>query len=110
MNVRKRKLLDLAHELHGCTNCNNYIIEGLEPAHQNGIAAGKGQSIKGQDNRHAALCNPCHTWYDSGSGTDPSGYYHGDRAGKAEMWIRAHLRTFDQYWRRGWLAVVPHRA
>lgn len=107
-NNRDRPLLDLAHDLNVCTNCSKWR-DGLDPAHENGIAAGKGQSIKGQDNRHAALCPTCHTWYDSGTGMDPTGLYHGTRDDKKEMWIRAHLRTFDEYWRRGWLTVVPKR-
>ena len=96
-NHRDRKLLDLAHELHECTHCGSYGLDGLEPAHQNGIEAGKGQSIKGQDHRHAALCHRCHALYDSGPAS---------RAEKLEMWTRAHLRTFDEYWKRGWLKVT----
>ena len=107
VNTRSRKLLDLAHALYECTNCSRHSPHGLEPAHQNGIAAGKGQSIKGQDNRHAALCHDCHLWYDSGSTSmDPSELYEPTRFGKAEMWVRAHLLTFDEYWRRGWLKVA----
>ncbi len=109
-NNRARKLLDLAHSIHECTNCGRWVgtdgmPDGCEPAHENGIAAGKGQSIKAQDNRHAALCHPCHLWYDSGKWVDPSNNYVGDRDGKAEMFNRAHKRTFDEYWRRGWLKV-----
>ena len=37
---------------------------------------------------------------------DPSGLYWPTRAEKSEMWIRAHLLTMDEYWLRGWLAVV----
>jgi hypothetical protein len=88
VNHRDRPLLDLAHELHDCTNCGRYAVEGLEPAHQNGIEAGKGQSIKGQDHRHAALCN------------GPN------KIEKAEMWTRAHFKTMDEYWRRNWLEVA----
>lgn len=107
MNTRSRKLLDLAHELHSCMNCGQHSPEGLEPAHENGIAAGKGQAIKGQDNRHAALCHACHAWYDQGGNRmDPSGMYHPLKAEKREMWDRAHKLTFDEYWLRGWLAVV----
>jgi hypothetical protein len=106
MNNRSRKLLDLAHRITDCTNCGRFSPEGCEPAHQNGIDAGKGQSIKGQDNRHAALCHECHAWLDSG-GTkpDPSGCFHPVRADKFEMWVKAHLRTFDYYWRQQWLSV-----
>lgn len=89
-----------------CTNCGAYSPEGLEPAHENGIAAGKGQSIKSQDNRHAALCHACHAWYDSGGTDSPCGLYAPVRAEKKEMWVRAHLRTFDEYWRRGLLRVA----
>lgn len=106
MNHRNRGLLDLAHELSTCQNCYCFV-EGCEPAHQNGIEAGKGQSIKGQDHRHAALCHACHLWYDSGTNrNDPSGLYQPSKAGKSEMWIRAHFKTMDEYWKRGWLAVA----
>jgi hypothetical protein len=106
MNNRARPLLDLAHRLSECQNCGGYS-PGCEPAHENGIAAGKGQSIKSQDNRHAALCHACHAWLDSGgNGLDPSGLYTPKREDKKAMWTRAHLRTFDQYWQRGWLRVA----
>jgi len=95
-NNRSRKLLDLAHTVNECTNCGTWT-QGCEPAHENGIAAGKGQSIKGHDNRHAALCHVCHIWYDSGPAT---------REEKADMWNRAHKRTFDLYWSRGLLKVA----
>ena len=105
-NYRDRSLLDLAHLLHQCTNCGSYSVEGLEPAHQNGIAAGKGQSIKGSDNRHAALDHRCHAWLDQGGNyMDPSGLYLPTREGKNEMWVRAHLLTFDRYFLNGWLKV-----
>lgn len=106
-NYRSRRLLDLAHELTECCNCEQWSPHGLEPAHENGIEAGKGQSIKGQDCRHAAMCNECHRFYDSGSvGMDPSGLYPATWEGKTEMFNRAHKRTFDQYWSRGWLVVA----
>jgi hypothetical protein len=107
MNHRDRALLDLAHALHECMNCHRYIPEGLEPAHQNGIAAGKAQSIKSHDHRHCAICHVCHAWYDSGSGLDPTGRFEGNRAGKAEMWSHAFFSTLDAYWQRNWLVVNP---
>lgn len=106
MNNRSRKLLDLAHRLNECTNCDAWASEGLEPAHENSISAGKGFGIKSQDNRHAALCNRCHRWLDQGSGPDPSGVYTGTKDEKRQMWIRAHLRTYDEYFRRGFLKVA----
>lgn len=107
MTYRDRGLLDLAHKLDTCTNCGAYSAEGLEPAHENGIVAGKGQSIKSWDNRHAALCHRCHAFYDSGgNGMDPSKMYTPSREDKRELWNRAHKRTYDQYWYRGWLRVA----
>ena len=97
MNVRSRALLNLAHALHECTNCGRWSEHGLEPAHENGITAGKGFGIKGHDHRHAALCHDCHREYDQGRAT---------KAEKAEMWLRAHRKTFDEYWTRGWLRVA----
>lgn len=107
MNNRRRSLLDLAHLVHTCTNCGAYSLEGCEPAHQNGIVAGKGFGIKSQDNRHAAMCHACHAWYDQGGvGLDPSDRYHPTKADKMDMWVSAHLLTFDLYWRNGWIAVT----
>lgn len=105
-NNRSRKLLDLAHRVEECMNCGRYS-PGCEPAHENGIAAGKGQSIKSHDHRHAALCHECHAFYDVGcNGLDPSGLYGITGDDKAEMWNRAHKRTFDLYWANGWLKVA----
>jgi hypothetical protein len=112
VNVRDRSLLDLAHRIHECTNCRRYMPHGCSPAHQNGIEAGKGQSIKGQDNRHAALCDGpggCHPWYDTGSGADPSLRYASSKVEKFEMWVRAHLATFDLYFANGWIIVARYR-
>ena len=107
MNVRSRALLNLAHALHECTNCGRWSEHGLEPAHENGIAAGKGFGIKGHDHRIAALCNACHSFLDQGgTGRDPSGLYRPVAEDKRELWLRAHLRTFDEFWKRGWLKVV----
>ncbi len=101
-NHRNRKLLDLAHRINDCTNCGRWS-EGCEPAHENGIEAGKGFGIKSHDHRHAALCHACHAWLDQGSGDDPSGDWC--FLDKAEMWNRAHKRTYDIYWGNGWLTV-----
>lgn len=107
-DYRNRPLLDLAHEVHECKNCGCHVSHGCDPAHEAGIVAGKAQGTKSRDGRHAALCNKCHTWYDSG-GTqmDPTGLYEPTRSGKAEMWNRAHKLTFDEYFRRGMLMVAP---
>ncbi len=81
--------------------------EGCEPAHENGIEAGKGQSIKSHDHRHAALCHACHVWYDStGRQMDPTKRYKPTFDEKAEMWGRCHKLTFDHYWSQGWLRVA----
>ena len=106
MNNRSRRLLDLAHMTCICMNCGR-VGAGCEPAHQNGLASGKGIGVKGHDNRHAALCHDCHAWLDQGGkGRDPSGRYEATREDKRELWIAAHLATFDHYWRQGWIVVV----
>lgn len=93
-----RKLLDLAHRIQECVNCGYFSEHGCEPAHENGLEAGKGMSTKSHDGRHAALCHSCHVWYDIG---------HSRALGdKQEMWNRAHKRTFDIYWRNGWIKVA----
>ncbi len=97
-NVRNRKLLDLAHKVAVCTACGRYMLHGCEPAHENGIRAGKGFGIKSHDNRHAAMCHDCHVSYDQGNTMS--------KAEKAEMWNEAHKETFTLYWANGWLSVV----
>lgn len=105
MNTRARSLLDLAHDLHECTSCGKYVPHGLNPCHENGIVAGKGQSIKGNDNRHFAGCNECHDFYDGRTHKDPAGFFSATKESRAELFNRAHKRTFDEYWRNGWLKV-----
>jgi hypothetical protein len=107
MNHRDRRLLDLAHRIQQCKNCERWTDHGCEPAHQNGLESGKGTGIKGQDHRHAALCHECHAWLDQGANrTDPSDRYYANRDGKQAMWTRAHLRTMDHYWSQGWVKVA----
>lgn len=101
---RDRKLLDLAHQLHECTNCGHYIPEGLEPAHSNWSTHGKGASRKADDWAHAGLCNTCHSWLDSGSGDDPTGIWKDTE--KREMWRYAHDKTMRAYWVQGWVRVA----
>lgn len=104
---RSRKLLDLAHKVQACMNCERACPDGCEPAHENGTASGKGMSLKSPDNRHAALCHDCHSWLDqSGTHRDPSGVYHATRAEKREMWQRAHARTMDHYFYNEWIKVA----
>lgn len=102
-NYRNRKLLDLAHRVTECTHCGRYSSHGCEPAHENSIEAGKGFGIKSRDQRHAAMCNSCHGWYDQGKGMDPTGVF--SDAEKTEVWNRAHKRTYDLYFEEGWLVV-----
>jgi hypothetical protein len=103
-NNRSRALLNLAHRIQECTNCGQWSEHGCEPAHENGIEAGKGFGIKAHDNRHAAICHKCHAWYDQGSGRSPCGQWAANQ--KHYMFDRAHKRTFDHYWREKWLKVA----
>ena len=106
MNHRSRAMLNLAHRVTECMNCGQHT-PGCEPAHENGVAAGKGFGIKSHDHRHAALWHACHAFYDQGgNGMDPSGLYAATNKDKREMWTRAHLRTMDHYWSQGWLRVA----
>jgi len=110
-NHRDRNLLDLAHELHDCTNCGRHVAEGLEPAHANaGMTRSKGLGIKANDGEHAALCNACHSWLDqpisAASFFDPSKRFDCTRTDKREMWLAAYFRTQAEYWKRGWLHVA----
>jgi hypothetical protein len=104
MNHRNRALLDLAHRVHVCMNCGDHVLHGCEPAHENGVVAGKGFGIKSHDHRHAALCHRCHVWYDQGGRESPCGVWTVKE--KPQMFIRAHMKTFDYYWSQGWLKVA----
>jgi hypothetical protein len=106
---RSRALLNLAHAVHECQNCDRYVETGCEPAHANGAEWGKGMSRKADDWAHAALCNPCHSWLDQlrGAGDrDPTGMYAGNRHDRHDMWTRAHFRTMSHYWRNNWLRIA----
>lgn len=105
-NHRDRKLLDLAHGLHECTNCGAHAAHGCEPAHANsGMTESKGLGIKANDGEHAALDARCHRWLDGsgGTGLDPSGRYPFTKEGRREMWLGAYFKTQAEYWRRGWI-------
>lgn len=104
---RNRSLLDLAHLVHTCTNCERYIEDGCEPAHANGAAFGKGMSLKADDAMHAALCHRCHTWLDQPGafGSDPTGRYNTMREDRLAMWTAAYFKTMALYWRNGWIKV-----
>jgi hypothetical protein len=77
--------------------CGVATPDGCEPAHQNGVSAGKGFGIKAHDNRHAAICHSCHADYDQGPMP---------RDEKFHLWVTAHLKTMDYYWQQGWLQVT----
>lgn len=96
--IRDRKLLDLAHRLNECTHCGRYVPEGLEPAHSNQHIHGKGAGRKAHDQWHAALCHECHVALDQGRGMS--------REEKAAMWEQSHIKTMNEYWRRGWIKVA----
>jgi len=98
---RDRRLLDLAHKVTTCQNCDRHVESGCEPAHSNWMEHGKGKSRKASDFAHAALCHDCHSWLDQGWSDSPCGMYAPEY--KREMWTRAHFRTFSHYWREGWI-------
>lgn len=105
---RDRALLDLAHLVLTCTNCERYVQAGCEPAHGNSAAFGKGLSIKADDAMHAALCHRCHAWLDQPGafGADPSGRYNTMREDRLAMWTAAYFKTMALYWRNGWIKVA----
>lgn len=105
---RNRGLLDLAHDLQICANCGRHSPEGLEPAHSNLEAHGKGFRLKAHDCFFAALCNACHAWYDNagGSGLDPTGIWKSTWEDKREMLLRAMHKTMLELWRLGKLRVA----
>jgi len=97
-NYRNRKLLDLAHLVPRCMNCNRSTPGGCEPAHANGARYGKGMSIKSHDVFAASLCHDCHAWLDQGPAP---------RAEKLEMWQEAFERTILYYFQQEWIGVYP---
>ena len=72
-NIRSRKVLDSAKgqpcsiRLPGICNSNP---ETTVWAHLNGAAFGKGMSIKAHDVLGFHACSDCHSYYDTGHGTE----------------------------------------
>jgi hypothetical protein len=95
---RNRSLLNLAHHVHECTNCGEYVPSGCEPAHANWSEFGKGAMVKANDHWHAALCHRCHAELDQGMTLT--------REERKSLWQRAHIKTMDLYWHKGWIKVA----
>lgn len=104
---RNRRLLDLAHRIEICQNCGSFGADGMEPAHSNWAAHGKGKGLKSHDCFWAALCSACHRWLDNqgGAGRDPTGIYETTSQGKREMFLKAMHKTWLLLFRSGWLKV-----
>ena len=101
--VRSRRLLDRCHELTHCTLqipgvCIGVSPEGLEPAHANMEAAGKGMGIKADDTCIAAACHPCHVELDQGKNLS--------RDERQWYWLRGYMRTMRAFFQRGWIRVA----
>ena len=90
MTFRSRALLNLAHKLNTCTHCGGYSMHGLEPAHSDSQAHGKGMGHKAADHFHAAVCHTCHV-----------SFTNMPRGEREHAWQRAHEATMTEYWSRG---------
>lgn len=89
MTYRNRKLLNLAHDApclaafpHDCTE-----YKGVEPAHSDWSAFGRGAWHKSADWAFAAMCHTAHITLDTF-----------DRETKRMEWLRAHVATQDWLW------------
>lgn len=70
--VRSDRLLEAVRWVPWCMRCGRDFVGGehADPAHSNWSGHGKGERIKADDHRIAALCRiPCHAWIDA-SGDD----------------------------------------
>lgn len=99
---RNRKLLDLAHDFQVCQIripgvCENYSIDGCEPAHANRQFLGKGFSRKADDYAFAASCHSCHAMIDQG----PL-----DAESKWDYWLKGYFRTVKILWEKGRIKVA----
>jgi hypothetical protein len=102
MMHRSRRLTDLAHELpcmfsdlpHVCA----WPRVPCVPCHGNWQVLGRGFAFKTADHLFAAGCPEAHDLVDGRKGG-----MDGDSQWWA--WLRAHVRTMAELWRRGWLQV-----
>jgi hypothetical protein len=100
-----RRLLDLAHRVECCVNCDRRTPKGCEPAHSNLQRHGRGHAHKSHDHHHCALCHDCALWLDYGKTSDPTGIWEPSRESKAQFFAIMQDRTMHIYWTNGWLEV-----
>lgn len=105
--LENRRLLNLAHRVEHCVNCGCHVPGGCSPAHSNHQRHGRGKDEKSDDQHHAALCPECHGWYDTGTkSTDPTDIWLPTKEDKAQFFFVMQDRTYDIYWRSGWIGVI----
>lgn len=96
---RCRKLLDDAKGKR-CQNCG--AADGtVVCAHSDEQGHGRGKDNPSHDCFTAWLCVRCHSWYDAGRGSDPTGVYDDTRDDKRLMFRGAMDRTTLERWRLG---------
>lgn len=78
-----------------CQLCGRH---GVQVAHSNALADGKGRSIKASEFRVAALCPECHVEIDSGKNLT--------KEERAARWQLAHHRTIGELFARGLVRPV----
>jgi len=98
-NYRSRALLDLSHECPCLAEfeheCSEY--QGVEPAHSDEQAWGRGHGHKSHDFATAAMCHTAHMMLDTFS-----------REVKQAEWLKAHIATLDYWLRNGFLTINKH--
>lgn len=92
---RSKKLLDEAKD-QPCALCN--IVGYTIACHVNSVALGKGTGHKAPDYYVAYMCAFCHDVYDGRRSTLT-------KDEKAEMWLRAYLKTVSLWFEQGIVKV-----
>ena len=96
MSWRSKKLLASA-EGRSCIRCGS--VGTTVACHANSVALGKGTGIKADDCSVAELCFSCHNTYDGRTGTL-------SKDEKELLWLRAHARTVQRWFREGVVIVA----
>lgn len=85
----QKKLWGYVAELP-CQRCGAH---GVQVAHSNSQADGKGMGLKAWPWKVAALCPACHTEIDSGKSMS--------KTERREAWLDAHIKTISELFSQG---------
>lgn len=78
-----------------CQRCGQH---GVQVAHSNSQADGKGMGLKAWPWKVAALCPSCHVEIDSGSSLS--------KQERREAWLDAHIKTLSELFAQGLIRPV----